>query len=90
MTKISKNIKLNKKISADKLELKNIGNGEFRATLPPLGVGGEYKIISKAWNLGLVEPNTLTIDIWDGTGNFERVVLNSRIDESEAFIIRFK
>lgn len=83
-------ILVNDQVIADKLELKNIGNGEFRTTLPPLGSGAEYKIISKAWNLGLVEPNTLTIDIWDGTGNFERVILNSRIGESEAFIIRFK
>ncbi|MEO1714035.1 MAG: hypothetical protein AAFU60_11950, partial [Bacteroidota bacterium] len=66
---------VNDEVIADKLELKNIGNGEFRATLPPLGVGGEYKIISKAWNLGLVEPNTLTIDIWESDSGKPNEVL---------------
>ncbi|MCB0641348.1 MAG: LamG domain-containing protein [Phaeodactylibacter sp.] len=59
----------------------------FRLSLQP---GQENYLVSKAWNLGLVPPNTLTIEIRDGAGNAFRIPIVSEIGKSGAIKIVYE
>jgi len=49
-----------------------------------------YTLISRAWNLGKIPPNTLTIEIDDGTGKTQAFTVNSKIGKSGAVKIMYK
>ncbi len=75
----------------DKYKLKNkkkklSRNKHLKLDLMP---GQDYYLISKAWNLGNIPPNTLTLEIDDGVSPTTQVVsINSRIGRSGAIRIR--
>ena len=72
------------------LEIKNFNaltTKGFRLSLQP---GQENYLVSKAWNLGLVPPNTLTIEIRDGEGNRYRIPIVSEIGKSGAIKIVYE
>ena len=50
----------------------------------------EYYLISKAWNLGKIPPNTLTLEIYDGVNPRPQIAtINSKIGTSGAIRIKY-
>ena len=74
---------INGEIVVDRRVIKNIGNGEIVRNLQ-LTPNAPYTVVSKAWNLGAVPPNTLTVKIDDGVMP-RTITLNSEIGKSQAF-----
>lgn len=81
---------INGEVVIDKQELKAIGNGEIVLELPPFERNKEYILISKAWNLGKIPPNTMTLKIYDGGNLLKTVVLESEIGKSEAIRLIYR
>lgn len=82
-------VKFDGKWVVNKLELRK---EEFAESIDAtLEEGKTYELISKAWNLGEVEPNTLTVKIVDIKTNRSQVVkLNSKIGTSGAMKIIYE
>lgn len=78
------------RVYADKVELKTKGNRDIRIKLPPLVPNKEYIIVSKAWNLGQIPPNTMIMEVHDGTGRYREIVLESQIGLSEGIRLIYK
>jgi len=83
-------IVINNKVVIDQQELKALGNGEIVLNLPPFERNKEYVLISKAWNLGDIPPNTMTLKIYDGGNLLKTVVLESEIGKSEAIRLIYR
>lgn len=75
---------LDGKTIVDKAVIKKKGNGAIRRRISPIKENQEYHLISKAWNLGKIPPNTLTIEISDGVSPPKTVVLESDENRSES------
>ncbi|MGK0390340.1 MAG: hypothetical protein ACI94Y_003092 [Maribacter sp.] len=82
-------VKFDGKWVVNKLELRK---EEFAESIDvSLEEGKTYELISKAWNLGEVEPNTLTVKIVDIKTNRSQVIkLNSRIGISGSMKIVYE
>ena len=81
---------INGEVVIDQQELKALGKGEITLNLPPFERNKEYILISKAWNLGKVPPNTMSLKIYDGTGLIKTIVLESEIGKSEAIRLIYR
>lgn len=68
-------------VNKHRLKKKNNGIQSFNMTVQP---ETENYLISKAWNLGRIPPNTLTIEIRDGSGNPQVIPIESDIGRSGA------
>lgn len=68
-------------VNKHRLKKKNNGARGFNMTVQP---ETENYLISKAWNLGRIPPNTLTIEIRDGSGNPQVIPIESDIGRSGA------
>ncbi len=75
---------LNDQVVVDKTKLRSPGGGEVVRALPPLQPGGNYLLISRAWNVGRVPPNTMTMEIHDAQGLVQKVIVSSLIGKSGA------
>jgi len=73
----------------DNYTIRNKGKDVKRASLSLLPEKENY-LISKAWNLGKVPPNTLTLEIDDGSQNPKIITINSEIGKSGAIKIIYK
>lgn len=63
-------------------------NESLKLTLEP---NKAYFLVSKAWNLGNIPPNTLTLEIYDGVSPKPQIVtINSQIGKSGAIRLRYK
>lgn len=82
-------ILINDLVIADKVRLEPKGKGEIRQKLN-LSPNKAYVITSKAWNLGEIPPNTMTLEIYDGKKLLKRVKLESEIGKSEAIKLIYK
>lgn len=78
-------IYLNKDIVFDRIALKGRKNAFEKEV--SLQKNKEYLLISKAWNLGKIKPNTLTIELWDDKKNIVKFSIDSEIGVSRAFKI---
>lgn len=73
----------------NKYTLKNKGKDPRKTNLTLLP-NRENFLISKAWNLGDIAPNTLTVEIDDGSGRPRIVTINSEIGKSGAIKIVYQ
>lgn len=80
---------LNDVILVHKAELKAKGSGAIERDLY-LVPNKTYRLVSKAWNLGRIPPNTMTVEIHDGQATPQTVVLTSDIGTSEGIKIIYK
>lgn len=80
----------NDEVLIDKQELKALDNGAFEIDLPAFQKGKRYLLISKAWNLGKIPPNTMTIQVFNGIDLIETIVLESDLGKSEAIELYYK
>lgn len=73
----------------DQYELKNRSKDTkaFRLSLQP---GKENYLISKAWNLGSIPPNTLTLEIRDGVNRPYQIPVESVVGKSGAIKIIYE
>lgn len=70
----------------EKYTLKSKRNGA-KVIILQLEPNKDNFIVSKAWNLGTISPNTLTIDIEDGRSPLKTIHLNSQIGVSDGIKI---
>jgi hypothetical protein len=69
--------------------LRLYGKDEKKAKLSVIPHQENY-LISKAWNLGDIPPNTLTLEIDDGVGDPQVVTIESEIGKSGAIKIVYE
>jgi len=75
---------VNNEVLIDRQEIDIRSRKELRAKLT-LELNKEYIIVSKAWNLGTIPPNTMTMEIYGKNNKFlKKVELTSDIGTSEA------
>lgn len=74
-------IYVNGKLVRDKYRIKNRRRLDMKKDLIKMKINpfGENTLISKAWNLGDVEPNTLAVDVIDGVNPIRKIVIHSDI-----------
>ena len=74
------------KLKSRKDRLKS--NKSLELTLEP---NKDYYLVSKAWNLGKIPPNTLTLEIYDWVNPKPQIVtINSKIGRSGAIRLRYR
>jgi len=74
----------------NKQELKINPKEWIRVSTPVLTEGQDNLIIAKAWNLGKVPPNTMTIEVRDGDTLLDKFILESEIGFSQALKITYR
>lgn len=82
-------ILVNGKTLINKVELKSRSNGAVKKSLV-LEPNKEYLLVSRAWNLGKIPPNTVAIELRENKRKISTIILESEIGRSEAIRIVYK